>query len=989
MSGMEWARGPRRRAPRSAPAESVRQPRLAGPRRRRTWHPLRLLTSFVHNLRGLDPLALLAVATLVTLGMLNLLAVGQADLAVHQGLAVLAGCFLLGLLNRSQARSLSGISRLAYLLSVGLLLAVMVGGVQANGARRWLVIGSIVVQPSELAKLGLLLVLADVLGRDYRKLRLWAAMGLAALPIGLTLMQPDLSTSLLLVLLTLAAVVVARVPIRHLAPFAVAAAALVPLGQRFLKPYQLSRFNAFLHHAHQSDPTGAGWSLLQAHIAIATGGLYGAAHQPLNHLMSQYLPARETDLAFASLVEEWGMVAGFTALLASALLVWRLLASARRARTRGGSLVASGLAVLFGAEVVVSLAGNLGSLPLAGVPFPFLSYGGTTAAAHLAAIGLVISTRRDVEVRSLWMPPRWMVRRPRVFRLLAAGIGVQLMALSGVAWQIQTAEGASLRQMGQQQMERCVRIQAPRGAIEDRHGTPLTSNSTAWEVHAIPALVEAQPAQVEALAPLLGTTPAALKRTLGAAHDQLSVKLGNVSQDVVDKLKTAPVDGVFAVPSPRRRYLYGSLLGPLLGFVGVATADDMQREAGLPLGSIVGRAGLEMQYDSILRGVDGYQCVYVDPLGRPVAMADRVDPVPGDDLLLSLDLGLQEKATAELAGRLRGSDADLGAAVLMDAHSGEILAMASLPSYDDNLYGPPIDVAALNAAAAGHGYPMLEHATQVASPPGSTFKLVTAVTDAVYNAVPPSAVIPTGYSFGFGDVTFHGWGWLPAQNLSQAVAWSNDVYFYKVALALGPDKIKQVGSQLGAGEPSGIDLPGENAGLLGTPDLISREGGTWYPGNSVILGIGQGYVTATPVQVTRWSAAISTGATVTPHLGLAYRTPQGVARLSFPAPKALPFADKLQPVRDGMRQAVFAIDGEVANLPVPAGAKTGTAEDSSTVSGDADSWFASTAPYNNAQVAGVVFARGGGEGFLSGTAMRNILAYYFANESAVETTPAG
>jgi cell division protein FtsI/penicillin-binding protein 2/cell division protein FtsW (lipid II flippase) len=986
MSEMDWARGPRRKPPRRAPAAPARWPGRSA-RRTRPRLPLApLLRAGRGALSGLDPLALLAVGTLVALGVLNLVAIGQTDLAVHQGLAVLAGCGLLGVLNRSQVRSLRAISRVAYLLSIALLLAVLVGGIQANGARRWLVLGSIVVQPSELAKLGLLLVLADVFGQPYTRTRLWIAMALAAVPVGMTLLQPDLSTSLLLVMLTLAALLVARVPLRSLLPFAAGALLLLPLGQHFLKPYQLARFNAFLTHAHQSDPTGAGWSLLQAHIAIATGGLYGAVHRPLHLLLAQYLPARETDLAFASLVEEWGIVAGFAALLASALLVWRLLASARRARTRSSALVASGLAVLFGAEVVVSLAGNLGSLPLAGVPFPFLSYGGTTAAAHLAAIGLVISARRDVEVRSLWVAPRWMRAQPRVFRLLAAGIAVQLAALSGVAWQIQTAEGVSLRQLGQQQMQRCVRIQAPRGAIEDRHGTPLTANRTVWEIHAIPALIAAEPTRVAALAGLLGTSPAGLEKALHQSPGTLALKLAEVPQAVADKFTAAPIEGAFLVPSPRRSYPYGPLLAPLLGFVGVATADDMRRQPLLPLGSIVGRAGLEMQYDSTLRGADGYQCVYVNPVGDPVAMAGRLQPVPGSDLLLSLDLGLQQKATQELAGRLRGSSADLGAAVIMDARDGEVLAMASLPSYDDNLYGPPIDQRALAAAAGGPGHPMLEHATQVAAPPGSTFKLVTASAQVDFGVLAPDLVVPTGYSFGFGNVTFHGWGWLPAQNLSQAIAWSNDVYFYKVALSLGPDRIKEVGSLLGAGQPSGIDLPGESRGLLGTPDLIARQGGTWYPGNSVILGIGQGYVTATPIQVTRWSAAISTGATVTPHLGLAYRTPNALGQLDFPAPKKLPFADRLGPVREGMRQAVFAIDGEVSNLPVPAGAKTGTAEDSSTVSGDADSWFAATAPYNDAQVAGVVFARGGGEGFLSGVPLRNILAYYFANQAAIMGT---
>ena len=381
----------------------------------------------------------------------------------------------------------------------------------------------------------------------------------------------------------------------------------------------------------------------------------------------------------------------------------------------------------------------------------------------------------------------------------------------------------------------------------------------------------------------------------------------------------------------------------------------------------------------------------VDPKGVPVTVSEVAAPVPGATLRVSLDLQLQQQATAILGDAIRKDHyhPDQGALVVMDAGSGQLLAMASLPSYDDNLYGPPLDEKALAAAAGGAGHPMLEHATQVAAPPGSTFKLVTASAQVDFGVLAPDQVVPTGYTFGFGNVTFHGWGWLPAQNLSQAIAWSNDVYFYKVALSLGPDRIKEAGSLLGAGQPSGIDLPGENGGLLGTPELVARRGGTWYPGNSVILGIGQGFVTATPMQVTRWSAAISTGATVTPHLGLAYRTPNAIGQLDFPAPKRLPFADRLGPVREGMRQAVFAIDPEVRNLPVPAGAKTGTAEDSSTVSGDADSWFAATAPYDNAQVAGVVFARGGGEGFLSGVPLRNILAYYFANQAAIMATPAG
>jgi cell division protein FtsI/penicillin-binding protein 2 len=316
--------------------------------------------------------------------------------------------------------------------------------------------------------------------------------------------------------------------------------------------------------------------------------------------------------------------------------------------------------------------------------------------------------------------------------------------------------------------------------------------------------------------------------------------------------------------------------------------------------------------------------------------------------------------------------------------------MASLPSFDNSLFSPPVDAAALTRVYTAPGHPSLEHATQLASPPGSTFKLVVAGTDVATGMVDPFLVVPTGYEFQLGGATFHGWGWLPPQNLSQAIAWSNDVYFYKLALTLGPERIQQVGAQLGAGVSTGIDLPGEDEGLVATPHSVQRDGGTWYPGNAISMGIGQGFVTATPLQVARWSAAIGSGTLVNPHLGLATRTTgrDQWLRLGFPAPSVLPFADRLGPVRDGMRQAVFAIDPQVHDLPFPAGVKTGTAEDASTMSGDTDSWFLANSPFTGTDVTAVVFAHGGGQGYLSGDAVRGLLAHYYANRGAATATPA-
>jgi cell division protein FtsI/penicillin-binding protein 2/cell division protein FtsW (lipid II flippase) len=941
--------------------------------------------------RGIDPLALLAVGVLVALGELNLVAIGDTSLAVHQLAAVVGGIVLLVLLLRVRAASLPLLGWVVYAAAVVLLLAVLAKGRGAYGAQRWLSLGPVDLQPSELAKLGVLLLLARLLGeRRADWPRAAVAMAAAAVPIAFTLRQPDLSTATMLVLLTLAMLVIARAPIALVAGIVGAGAAIAPLAVHFLRPYQLARLDAFL--SGSTSAGGPGWAVLQAHIAVGWGGLFGRAHDPLHGLLASYLPARESDLAFASLVEQWGLAAGALAAGAVVVLLWRLVRASRAARTREGTLVAAGLALLLGCETVVAVGGNLGLLPLAGVPFPFLSYGGTVAAVHLAALGLALAGPREARRRRLWMPPRLARPQPRLVRLAAMGLAVQLAALSVFTWHLQQASGAHLRDAGQFQMSRCIPVAAPRGIITDRHGVPVATDVPSDEVLVAPGLLHGRPGAAQQLAALTGIATSSLQRLLDQPADGPTVPLGIVPAAIGDRLQFSQLPGVVVAQAPRRAYPYGALLGPPLGYVGLASQGDLRGRPELGLNSYVGRAGLERQYDSLLRGIDGQQCYYVDPAGRTVAPARYSPPVPGSDVRLAIDLGLQQEATAALGDALRGVPGqprgDQGAVVVMDPRTGAILAMASLPSYDDNAFGPPGDPAAIDRAASAPGDPMLEHATQVALPPGSTFKLVVGAADTVYGAIPPSQVIPTGYTFSLGDHTFHGWGPLPPQNLAQAIAWSNDVYFYKLALALGPDRIHDVGSLLGVGAPAGIDLPGESPGLLGTPASVQSTGGTWYPGTSVILGIGQGEVEATPLQDARWTAAVTTGQVVTPHLGLAFASGGLATALPSPAPVTLPFAGALAPVRDGMRLAVSQGTATLlGDLPVPSGAKTGTAEDPSTPSGGEDAWFTAAAPIDHPEVVVTVMVRGGGEGGLtSGPVADRVLRYYLAHRDAITST---
>ncbi len=945
------------------------------------------------RLPALDPLALLALTVLVGAGLLNLWTIDRKDLASHQAVAVMGGVLLLFLLRRTKARSLPILGRAAYVTALVMLVAVFVAGAHAYGARRWLVIGSVVLQPSEMAKLGLLLVMADALGEGrVAPRRLMLALALAAVPIGFTLLEPDLSTSFLLGIVVVATLLGARVRLRVLGALIGGLVVIAPLATRLLKPYQLRRLNAF---TSGSTDAGSGWSLLQSHVAIASGGLFGTGQKSVHLLMAQYLPARQTDLAYASLVEQWGLVTGVLVLIAAVVLVWRLIAAARVARTRMASLVATALAALIGVEAGVSAAGNLGVLPLAGVPFPFLSYGGTSAAAHLAAVGLVLSARHDAVQRMLWAPPRWKRRRPRLAGMLAAGLAAQLVLLGTLTWRLQHDSGDHLREVGAVQMTRCVPIWAPRGAITDRHGTVLAADRPASSVIVTPRLLTLQHGAVERLAALLQMPVPSLRALLAGKQREVGVEVAEIPGEAGQSVAAAGLPGVMVTPAVRRVYPLGSLVGPLLGFVGIASPQDMTTRRTLPMGSVVGRSGLERQYDNYLRGADGRSCVLVDPTGLPVAPSERIEPHPGKTLRLGLDLGLQQQATDALARALRGvasqAAGDLGAVVVLDAHSGTMLAMASLPAYDNSIYGPPADLAAMSDAARAPGSPMLEHATQVASPPGSTFKLVAGAADTAFNAIPPSEVIPTGYTFTYSGNTFHGWGPLPPQNLTQAIAWSNDVYFYKLALALGPERIKSIGAQLGAGEPSGIDLPGENPGFLGTPGLVAALGETWWPGANVMLGIGQGYVTATPLQVALWTAAVSSGQRVTPHLGLAYgqTAPDAFTRLTYMSPSRLSFAPVLNPVRDGMRLAVTGgTAGGLRDLPVPAGAKTGTAEDPAAPGTHIDAWYTAAMPSSDPDLVVTVFVHGGGEGHLTAEPVaRNVLDYFLAHRDQIMSTP--
>ena len=926
-----------------------------------------------------DPWLILAAVVLGGLGLLNLASLGMTDLAVRHGVFVLAGVVLMLLVSRIRLIELPRIAWAGYGIAIVLLLAVPLVGTTVNGARRWIDLGFFTVQPSDVAKIAVVLALANLLARGYHIGRFLLGLVVAAVPVVLVALQPNLSSAILIGAVAGLMLVLARVPLLPLLPLFGLGVASLPLAVLVLRPYQLGRVHAFLSGARGD---GAGWAAMQAEIAIGEGGLFGMAHEPLYGLRASYLPESEHDLAFASLVHGWGMVGAATAVAAILVIVWRCAAAARLARSREAALVSSGIAVLYGLHAVVSIAVNLSLIPHTGLPIPLLSYGGTTAITHLAALGFVLAARRDGVQRPLWAPPPRRRQHPRLVRTGAITLTAGLVGMSMTAWQLQVAHGEELRLRSEDQMTRCIRLPAERGVITDASGKPLVRNGTEYEVQVVPGLFPTDDENArDQLADVLGRKPAAVEAAL-AEQVEVSVPVGKVPPRVAQQVTNAHLPGVLVVPSQLRSYPHGKMLGPLLGFVGIADDADMQRWPHLPLGAIVGKTGLELEYDALLRGVDGRQCVYVDPLGNPVAAAGRVDPIPGHDLRLNLDLSMQRVATNALAKAVHSSPGDLGAAIVMDARTGAVKAMASVPSYDNNIYSSPANLKAIRQQSSRPGLPLFNHATQVAGPPGSTFKIVVASANARngYKALAPSTVIPTGGAFYYGGHTFGNWEVLPPANLTDAIQWSNNVYFYKLALMLGPERIARTARLLGVGSPTGVDLPGEEGGYLGTPKSVEAEGGYWYPGSTVIMGIGQGPVTATPLQLSRWTVGVATGKMVTPQLAGSYGGTQNIPIVGAP-PERLPFADKLGPVRKGMRASAAAgTGGQLASLPITALSKTGTAEDPTAPNGGTHAWFSAVVPAENPRLVVSVFVRSGGYGSeVSGPVVTRILEHYLEN----------
>ena len=590
---------------------------------------------------------------------------------------------------------------------------------------------------------------------------------------------------------------------------------------------------------------------------------------------------------------------------------------------------------------------------------------------------------------------------------------------------LQILDGARYRALAARAQVRALPIEAARGVITDRTGIVLARNRPQYAIELVPAELPSATAARAAILDVLGRLTGNHPASLDAAAEQgmrsrdpfapIRLRSGlDTTAAIEARAALADMPGTRVVASALRVYEPGSELLPhVLGSVGPIQPSQVEtlRAQGYALNAVIGQGGVEATYEAQLRGAAGMQQIAADPVGRELARLGSTPAHPGSDVVLAIDLGLQRAATDALRDGIAkgippgGRDADgkpalaAGAVVVMDVRSGELRALVSLPSYEANVFGTQGDPRAVASLLADPARPLLDRAYMEVHSPGSVFKPIVGVAALQESiATPQTRITSTGaitvtseydssVQYVFRDWAAHG-----TLDFNGAIARSSDVYFYELAggyrefAGLGADRIARYARAFGLGATTGLDLPSEAAGLVPDPAWKRRTiGDAWVLGDTYTFGIGQGYLTATPLQMAVATAAIANGGEVlqprvvaiTRGLDGAHPTAR-VVRGRVPADP-----QHLAQVRTAMLAAASeggtAADGRPARLSI--GAKTGTAEFGTRLadgSYDSHGWFIAFAPYEQPEVAVVVYLEHGVGATHAGPVARRILESYFA-----------
>jgi penicillin-binding protein 2 len=547
-------------------------------------------------------------------------------------------------------------------------------------------------------------------------------------------------------------------------------------------------------------------------------------------------------------------------------------------------------------------------------------------------------------------------------------VALVLVILTAGLWRLQVLGADSFRALAEANRIRKVPILAPRGRLFDREGRLLVDNYPSVSCY----LLREQVKDLNADLPLIS-------RGLHIPVEQIEATIRHYQsaaryQPIPLKEDITPDEQAFiaahrdelpeleTLDEQRRLYPRDGFAAHLIGYVGEVSEQmlDDPRYAFYSPGDVVGRSGIEQTYDALLRGVDGSREVIVNSHGKEIGHLGVIPAIPGKDLRLTIDLDIQRAAEKALDGKI-------GAIVAMDPHNGEILAMVSRPTFDPNQFSVHLTKSYWNEILNNPDHPLLNKAIQAQLAPGSTFKIIMSVAGLQENIAQTMHVICNGgadfYGHYFRCDAHHG-----MVNIDNAIPYSCDTFYYTLANRLGIDTIAKYATSLGISQKTGVDLPDEASGTMpSTAWKMKTFHEKWYAGETISVGIGQGAVTATPIQLARALSGIASGGVLRrPHAVFPDEVPPQMLEAvheTFPGSgdKTIPLSpENWQIITDAMANVTSSPIGTayVAHLDgIDFAGKTGTADvvggrvkNSTNKSTIPNAWFVGMTPRRNPDI---------------------------------------
>ncbi|MBS1705872.1 MAG: penicillin-binding protein 2 [Armatimonadetes bacterium] len=549
------------------------------------------------------------------------------------------------------------------------------------------------------------------------------------------------------------------------------------------------------------------------------------------------------------------------------------------------------------------------------------------------------------------------------FLILLAGLIAIFMRL----WFLQVVDSDNLAALAQTSRSSTVPEMAPRGLIVDRHGKILAGTKPNLVVLAQPKIVLANKAGIAKIAKILQVEPTEIEKELKnyrqykvmpkPIYTNATIEQASVIAELSDEIPGFTVSAL-----PIRFYSDPVATAHIIGYVGIPNDQDVAslKKKGVEPAEFVGKIGLEKSHELELMGKPGQREIVIDEKKRPLRLVKKDSPVPGDKLILGLDLGLQRAALEALGSRR-------GAAVAIDPRNGEILCLASSPSYDASMFLGGISKENYAMLRDDPALPLYNRAIKYSYAPGSTFKLNTTLAAELAGKFNPSATITSchGY-YQLGRSKFKCLGVHGAIPFLPAFTKSCNAYFMQLARNAGLSNLQKAAHLFGIGERTGIDLPGEGKGIAPSQEWIDKVNkGIWQPGNTVLMGIGQGYTETTALQMANLVATVANrGTRFQPHLVRAVLHP-GDTKPTKVMPE-IAAQIKVDPhfwdvVQNACLNVVEVGTARASRIPgLHIGGKTGSAENKRYQL--THSWFVAFAPVENPTIAIAVVAENAGHG---------------------------